>query len=183
MPVSGARRQYEADPQPRHSTNSLTTLELAHAVPNIRNRMCFDDYAWEQSETISDTWVSDLFKTETLTEIGDFMIRHRKGVPVELCQPRAGAFNVSFRMKYQDGGSSLIRFPKPGATMSPEEKVRNEVAVMRYIPRQYFNSCAVHFALGDKEAESSWVGPVYPHGIHRSHHRFEYSIEHANTRW
>ena len=95
--------------------------------------MCFDDYAWEESETISDTGVSNLFKTETVTAIGDFMIRHRKGVPAELCHPCTGAFNVSFCMTYEDGGSSLTRFPKPGAIMFPEEKVRNEVAVMRYI--------------------------------------------------
>lgn len=38
-----------------------------------------------------------------------------------------------FGMTYEDGGSSLIRFPKPGATMFPEEKARNEVAAMRYI--------------------------------------------------
>ncbi|PKY04497.1 hypothetical protein P168DRAFT_236361, partial [Aspergillus campestris IBT 28561] len=44
-----------------------------------------------------------------------------------------GAFNVSFRMKFEDGGSALIRFPKLGATMFPEENVRNEVAVIRYI--------------------------------------------------
>ncbi|KAJ5127721.1 phosphotransferase family protein [Penicillium atrosanguineum] len=36
-------------------------------------------------------------------------------------------------MKFEDGGSAIIRFPKPGAVMFPEEKVRNEVAAMRFI--------------------------------------------------
>lgn len=125
----------------------------------MQSRMCFDDVAWEQSETISDTWVSELFKTETWTAIGDFMIKHRRGVPTELCQPRAGAFNVSFRMKFEDGGSALIRFPKPGATMFPEEKVRNEVAVIRYI--QENTSIPVPFILhwGTKNESPLSLGP------------------------
>ncbi|OGM39468.1 hypothetical protein ABOM_011926 [Aspergillus bombycis] len=89
----------------------------------MQQRMRFDDVAWAQSETISDAWVEELFEEDTLRVIGNFIIEHRKGVPLELCQPLAGAFNVSFRMKFEDGGSALIRFPKPGATMFPEEKV------------------------------------------------------------
>lgn len=119
--------------------------------------MCFDDAAWEQSEPISDTWVSELFKIDTLTAIGYFMIKHRRGVPAELCQPRAGAFNVSFRMKFEDGGSALIRFPKPGATMFPEEKVRNEVCDQIY-SGEYSNSCAVYFALGNKNESPLGLG-------------------------
>ncbi|KAJ6090254.1 hypothetical protein N7486_009069 [Penicillium sp. IBT 16267x] len=92
----------------------------------MRTRMCFDDVAWEQSEAIQDAWVHELFKEETLMAIGEFILKHRGGVPVELCDPKAGAFNVSFRMKFEDGGSAIIRFPKPGATMFPEEKGTKE---------------------------------------------------------
>jgi hypothetical protein len=35
--------------------------------------------------------------------------------------------NVCFRMKFEDGDSALIRFPKHGAPTFAEEKVRNEV--------------------------------------------------------
>ncbi|KJK64101.1 hypothetical protein P875_00138548 [Aspergillus parasiticus SU-1] len=111
----------------------------------MQTRMCFDDVAWEQSETISDAWVAELFKTDTPRAIGNLIVKHRKGTPPEICQPRAGAFNVSFRMKFEDGGSALIRFPKPGATMFPEEKVRDEVAVTRYI--QEYISITVPFIL------------------------------------
>lgn len=124
-------------------------MSLYWVLP-ANSRMCLDDAAWEQSEAISDTWVSELFKIDTLTAIGDFMIKHRRGVPAELCQPRAGTFSVSFRMKFEDGGSALIRFPKPGATMFPEEKVRNEVCDQIY-SGEYFNSCAVYSALGNKK--------------------------------
>ncbi|RAH74899.1 phosphotransferase family protein [Aspergillus aculeatinus CBS 121060] len=121
--------------------------------------MRFDDAAWEASETISDSWVAGLFQPDTLRAIGDFMIKHRRGVPIELCQPRAGTFNVSFRMKFEDGGSALIRFPKPGTTMFPEEKVRNEVATMRYI--QEHTSIPVPFVLhrGTREESPLGLGP------------------------
>ncbi|PYI35548.1 phosphotransferase family protein [Aspergillus indologenus CBS 114.80] len=125
----------------------------------MRSRMRFDDVAWEASETISDSWVAGLFQPDTLRSIGDFMIKHRSGVPTELCQPRAGTFNVSFRMKFDDGGSALIRFPKPGTTMFPEEKVRNEVATMRYI--QAHTSIPVPFILhwGTREESPLGLGP------------------------
>ena len=47
--------------------------------------------------------------------------------------------NVCFRLKFEDGDSALIWFPKPGATMFPEEKVRNEVSVLKYIPKKSYS--------------------------------------------
>ncbi|KAB8276157.1 hypothetical protein BDV30DRAFT_206786 [Aspergillus minisclerotigenes] len=44
-----------------------------------------------------------------------------------------GAYNISLQMKYKNANTAIIRFPQPSATMFPEEKVRNEVATMRYI--------------------------------------------------
>lgn len=121
--------------------------------------MCFDDVAWERSEAIQDDWVHELFKEETLMAIGKFILKHRRGVPIELCDPKAGAFNVSFRMKFEDGGSAIIRFPKPGATMFPEEKVRNEVDMMRYIHQH--TTIPVPFVLhwGTKEENPLGLGP------------------------
>lgn len=122
--------------------------------------MHFDDVAWERSEDISDNWVDGIFAEEsTLRAIGHFIVKHRRGVPVELGDPKTGYFNILFRMKFQDGGSAIIRFPKPGATMFPEEKVRNEVAAIRYI--QDHTSIPVPFILhwGTKEESPLGLGP------------------------
>ncbi|KAE8326017.1 hypothetical protein BDV39DRAFT_193962 [Aspergillus sergii] len=35
-------------------------------------------------EIISDAWVAELFKTDTLRAIGNFIVKHRKGTPIEL---------------------------------------------------------------------------------------------------
>ena len=126
----------------------------------MKPRMHFDDVAWERSEDIADSWVDGIFAEEsTLRAIGHFIVKHRRGVPVELGDPKAGYFNIMFRMTFQDGGSAIIRFPKPGVTMFPEEKVRNEVAAIRYI--QDHTSIPVPFILhwGTKDESPLGLGP------------------------
>lgn len=78
---------------------------------------------------------------------------------MELGDPKSGYFNILFRMKFQDGGSAIIQFPKPRATMFPEEKVRNEVAAIRYI--QDHTSIPVPFILhwGTNEESPLGLGP------------------------
>jgi aminoglycoside phosphotransferase (APT) family kinase protein len=96
-------------------------------------RMKFDDVAWERSDAIFDEWKKKLYEMDTLRAIGDFIKQHRGGSPVELFAPQRGAYNVTFRMQFRDGGSAILRIPCPGVHMFPEEKVRNEVAIMKYI--------------------------------------------------
>lgn len=95
--------------------------------------MPYDDFSWEESEDVESAWLRAILNEPTMRAIGEFMIRYREGNPTEMCDPKTGAFNIIFRMKYEDGGSIVIRFPKPGCSMFPEEKIRNEVAAMRYI--------------------------------------------------
>ncbi|KAM5449941.1 hypothetical protein MaudCBS49596_004704 [Microsporum audouinii] len=121
--------------------------------------MSADDVAWEQSDAISDAWAERLFEKETLLAIGRFIAKHRRGVPIELFSPKEGAFNVSFKVEFEDGGAAMIRFPKPGVTMFPEEKIRNEVAAIRYI--QENTSIPVPFIIhwGSKEESPQGLGP------------------------
>jgi hypothetical protein len=111
--------------------------------------MCPDDVTWERSEAIEAAWIA----------IGRFIAKHRGGTPDELCDPKVGAFNVSFRMKFKDGGSAIIRFAKPGVNMFPEEKVRNEVAAIRYIHEH--TTIPILFVLhwGTKDESPLSLGP------------------------
>lgn len=70
-----------------------------------------------------------------------------------------GAFNVSIRIKYEDGNSAVIRFPLAGATMFPEENVRNEVAVMRCIQGQTSVPIPFVFHWGTKKENPLELGP------------------------
>jgi len=103
------------------------------ASSGIQTRMSYDDVAWAKSDDTFDAWKQKLLTPESYRAIGRLIAKHRGGTPMELCAPVRGAFNVCLQMKFEDGGSAIIRFPCPGVVMFPEEKVRNEVAVMRFI--------------------------------------------------
>ncbi|KAM3461288.1 hypothetical protein MY5147_009947 [Beauveria neobassiana] len=82
-----------------------------------------DDVAWEESDRIEREWRESLLEPSTQLAIGNFVAKHRQGVPQEIGPLKAGAFNALFRLTYLDGGSAVIRFAKPGRTMFPEEKI------------------------------------------------------------
>lgn len=118
-----------------------------------------DDVAWEESDRIEREWREGLLEPATQLAIGNFIAKHRQGVPKEIGPLKAGAFNALFRLTYLDGGSAVIRFAKPGRTMFPEEKIRNEVATMRYI--QDRTAIPVPFVLhwGTREESPLKIGP------------------------
>lgn len=118
-----------------------------------------DDVAWEESDRIEREWRESLLTTPTMLAIGNFVAKHRQGVPQEIGPLKAGAFNALFRLTYLDGGSAVIRFAKPGRTMFPEEKIRNEVATIRYI--QDHTAIPVPFILhwGTREESPLGIGP------------------------
>jgi hypothetical protein len=125
----------------------------------MHTRMPYDDLAWEKSDAIFDAWKEKLYEPDTLREIGMLIAKHRGGVPEELCAPIRGAFNVCIRMKFLDGGSAMIRFPCPGVVMFPEEKVRREVAVMRYLAQETSIPVpfVLHYGMTDKSPRG--LGP------------------------
>ncbi|KAJ5918133.1 hypothetical protein N7454_010508 [Penicillium verhagenii] len=101
----------------------------------MQPRMHYDDASREKSEEIADSWVRQFLEPDITRPIGGFLLRlHNPGDGTDLFSIlEKGAFNISLRMKYKNAGSAVIRFPQPGATMFPEEKVRNEVAIMRLV--------------------------------------------------
>ncbi|KAE9369763.1 phosphotransferase family protein [Stipitochalara longipes BDJ] len=121
--------------------------------------MSYDYLASIRSEALYDAWVEKLFQQEVLREIGLFMKKHRGGVAKELCNPVAGGFNACLQMIFGDGGSAMIRFPQPGNIRFPEEKVRKEVAIMRYIADK--TSLPVPFVLhyGMEDEGPAGMGP------------------------
>lgn len=94
--------------------------------------LCPDDAAWEQAEDISDNWLVQFLELDILRPIADFMLKHNRGNATEFAILKKGSYNISLRLKYQNE-ATVIRFSQPGAVFFPEEKVVNEVAVMRFI--------------------------------------------------
>ena len=102
----------------------------------MQTRMPYDDVAWAKSDGTFDEWKGKLYTKQSFKAIGELIAEHRGGIPIELCPPLRGSFNVCLRMKFEDGGSAMIRFPCPGVVMFPVEKVRNEVAVMGFLEQK-----------------------------------------------
>lgn len=100
---------------------------------SMEKRMMFDEVLWDQSDELFAVWKKKLFNDDVFRDIGRLIIKHRGGPAEELFPPQKGAFNVILRMKFLDGGSAIIRFPAPGYSVFPEEKVQREVSTMRFI--------------------------------------------------
>lgn len=100
--------------------------------------------AWEQAEETSDNWLLQFLELDIKRPIGNFVLQHNRGNATEFGVLRTGSYNVSLRMKYEPG-ATVIRFSQPGAVFFPEEKVENEVAVMRFLIDQ--TSIPVPFVL------------------------------------
>ena len=133
-------------------------------------QMCYDDVAWEQAEDVSDNWLLQFLDINVKKPIASFILKYDEGDDPEFTILEKGSFNITLRMKYTYSATN-IRFPQPGAVLFPEEKVKNEVAVMRYILDQ--TSIPVPFIVysGTKEESPVKLGPF----IMMSH------IEHTTT--
>ncbi|OJJ66070.1 hypothetical protein ASPBRDRAFT_138801 [Aspergillus brasiliensis CBS 101740] len=97
--------------------------------------MCYDDVAWEQSDDISDNWVRQFLDIDVKRPIAEFILKHDSGDDPEFTILGKGFFNIVLQMKYTYSATNN-RFAQPGTVLFPEEKTKNEVAVMRYIADQ-----------------------------------------------
>ncbi|KAL3418436.1 phosphotransferase family protein [Phlyctema vagabunda] len=125
----------------------------------MQKRMRYDYLAWQKSEAEYEAWRDKLFEENVLREIGQYLQKHRGGVAKELMNPTAGAFNVCLQMKFGDGGSAIIRFPQPGNIRFPEEKVRKEVAVMRFVAENTLIPVPFVLHHGTAEEGPAGMGP------------------------
>lgn len=69
-----------------------------------------------------------------LARVYEFIRKHRPGTPIGIRRTIRGSYNAVFGVDYTDG-SAILRVVVPGNTAFPDEKVRNEVATMRYIEK------------------------------------------------
>ncbi|KFA55689.1 hypothetical protein S40293_05275 [Stachybotrys chartarum IBT 40293] len=92
-----------------------------------------DDLVWERLDQTTEEWCASLGSREVYRAIGDFILKHRKGEPEMMHPAMKGGYNIAFRMEYKDGSSVVLRVPIKGLVPFPEEKIRYEVATMRYV--------------------------------------------------
>lgn len=96
--------------------------------------MFFDEVAWDKCDDQLATWKAALFNQDAMKKITDLMIHHHQSSPAaKLLPPQKGSFNMVIRLQFADNTSVIIRFPIPGYSVLPEEKVLREVSVMRFL--------------------------------------------------
>ncbi|OJJ88604.1 uncharacterized protein ASPGLDRAFT_63460 [Aspergillus glaucus CBS 516.65] len=112
-----------------------------------------DDISWEQAEETPDNWLLQFLDLDILRPVADFILKHNRDNTTEFV-----SYNISLRMKYRNG-ATVVRFSQPGAVFCPEEKVVNEVAVMRFLMDQ--TSIPVPFILhsGTKKGSPLELSP------------------------
>jgi aminoglycoside phosphotransferase (APT) family kinase protein len=116
--------------------------------------MRFDHIAEERQENHFTIWVQNLLRKSPEHLSMQLAAKHRAGSPVAARRWFNGAFNVCYRVKYEDGFEAIVRFASLGRTMFRTEKVDNEVAVMEYLAQ--CTSVPVPQILGKG---TCWAGP------------------------
>lgn len=70
-----------------------------------------------------------------------------------------GSFNICYKIRFTDGLQWIVRVPKPGRSMYREEKVRSEVAVIKYIKLNTSIPVPDIIAFGSAEDNIGGFGP------------------------
>jgi hypothetical protein len=83
-------------------------------------------------ESTVDDWLRRLRKYNT-PGVEKLASSYRNGDKCVCVKMTNGSFNWCFKVVFDDGTEWAVRFPVAGNVMHPEEKVRREVAVMRFM--------------------------------------------------
>jgi aminoglycoside phosphotransferase (APT) family kinase protein len=95
--------------------------------------MDFDNLAKAQSDRIFQVWIQNLLRNSPEDLAGKLASRHCPGTPVTASRLSNGAFNVCYRVTYENGHRVLVRFTALGRVIARNEKVQDEVAIMNYV--------------------------------------------------
>jgi aminoglycoside phosphotransferase (APT) family kinase protein len=94
--------------------------------------MDFDEIAEASNEASCDAWF-DLFNSVQGAPLSKFVSKFRDHKPCWQRSLDCGSFNFCCQFAFADGVQWLIRFPMPGKVMYLAEKIRREVATMKFI--------------------------------------------------
>jgi hypothetical protein len=128
---------------------------------SVATMTVFDELAETEGDNEFRTWVSKVIDAKQ--EIVDFVASRRPENPAgEFESYLKGSFNLSLVVKFDDGGpKAVIRFPKPGHTSRDlrDEKVRNEVQVLRFLSEKTTIPVPRVSAWGTTEDSPQQLGP------------------------
>jgi hypothetical protein len=115
--------------------------------------MDFDHLAEQQSDRLFKVWLQNLIRNSPEELAGKLAAKHRQGTPVSASQPFNGAFNVCYRVTYEDGYRVIVRFSALGRITFRNEKVEDEVSIMDYLAQQ--TTIPIPRVLGPENVQSA----------------------------
>ncbi|KAH8168578.1 phosphotransferase enzyme family protein [Sarocladium implicatum] len=118
-----------------------------------------DDLAWDKGDKEAEAWERSLHKAQLYRDIGSFILQYRPGKPVELHSPVRGGYNIFYRLEYNDGSSTALRSPCKGIVKCPDEKIRYEVATMRFIAEETTIPVSKVYHYGTAAENPTGLGP------------------------
>lgn len=115
------------------------------------------------NQKLEDAWLRDLFALyhpdTHWSSIEKIVCEHHEGRPCKVTQRIPGGFNYCFKLEFDDGVQWILRFPVPGCTMYPHQKVQDEVAVMDLLNSQTNIPLPEVIACGEAKIGSTKLGP------------------------
>lgn len=120
--------------------------------------MDFDDIALNHFDGLKKEWVE--LCSRSARGICGLANKYRNRDDCLLRSMHSGSFNFSLRLHWEDDGDDwLIRFPLPGKSMFPEEKVRGEAILMTYIADNTTIPVPRVIASGTADENPTGLGP------------------------
>jgi aminoglycoside phosphotransferase (APT) family kinase protein len=116
--------------------------------------MDFDHLAEERETKVYTVWLQTLLRNSPEQLAATLAAKHRGTTPTTASYCSNGAFNVCYRVRFEDGSYALVRFAALGRVKFRKEKVENEVAIMEYLAQN--TSIPVPKVLGTGKC---WAGP------------------------
>lgn len=110
------------------SPEPLTRLAILHRHHRLHGSytMDFDHLAQERSGRIFQVWIQNLLRNSPEELTGKLASRHCSGTPRTASRFSNGAFNVCYRLTFDNGDRVLVRFAALGRVVVRNEKVEDE---------------------------------------------------------
>ncbi|KAK3315733.1 phosphotransferase family protein [Apodospora peruviana] len=92
-----------------------------------------DDLVLQERNTAAEKWLQTARSKQVYSAVRDLVLEHKHGQPKRVYPVVKGGYNIVYRVEYMDGTSVVMRVPIKGLVPFPDEKVRYEVATIRYV--------------------------------------------------
>jgi len=117
------------------------------------------DESRRDHENITEEWVEKVIKYSSASGVEKLASRYRENMPCKCVQKNNGSFNLCYKVLFEDDVAWAVHFPIPGRVMYPEEKIRREVAVLKFLGERTRIPVPTVMAFGAEADEKSGIGP------------------------